>query len=142
MSGNTFSVGRDCQVVVIGPYGRVDLTHVTGFESRQLTASVRVDRIDGTQLGAELPKGWEGQFDLERGNSAAEDFIARVEADFYAGRAPASGTMYQYIAESDGSTSTWQFGAVVFRLVQAGAWRGDASVRQRLDFFAATRTRL
>ena len=97
MSGNTFSVGRDCQVVVMGPYGRVDLTHVTGFESRQITASVRVDRIDGTHLGAELPKGWDGQFDLERGNSAAEDFIARLEADFYAGRAPAPGTMYQYI---------------------------------------------
>ena len=142
MSGNTFSVGRDCQVVVMGPYGRVDLTHVTGFESRQLTASVRVDRIDGTHLGAELPKGWDGQFDLERGNSAAEDFIARVEADFYAGRAPASGTMYQYIAESDGSTSTYQFDGAVFRLSHAGAWKGDASVKQRLEFFASTRARV
>lgn len=142
MSGNTFSVGRDSQVVVMGPYGRVDLTHVTGFQSRQLTASVRVNRIDGTQLGAELPKGWEGQFELERGNSGAEDFIARVEADFYAGKAPATGTMYQYIAESDGSTTTYQFDGVVFRLAQAGAWRGDASVKQQLEFFASTRTRL
>lgn len=142
MSGNTFSVGRDCQVVVLGPYGRIDLSHVTGFESRQLTSSVRVDRIDGSQLGAELPKGWEGQFDLERGNSAAEDFIAQVEADFYAGRAPATGTMYQYIQESDGSTSTYQFDGVVFKLVQAGAWRGDASVTQRLTFFASTRKRV
>ena len=142
MSGNTFSVGRDCQVVVLGPYGRVDLTHVTGFESRQLTASVRVDRIDGTHLGAELPKGWDGQFELERGNSAAEDFIAQLEADFYAGTLPASGTMYQYIAESDGSTSTYQFDGAVFKLPQAGLWRGDASVKQRLEFFAATRQRL
>lgn len=142
MSGNTFSVGRDCQVVVLGPYGRVDLSHVTGFESRQLTASVRVDRIDGSQLGAELPKGWDGQFDLERGNSVAEDFIAALEAGFYAGSTPAAGTMYQYIAESDGSTSTYQFAGVVFKLVQAGAWRGDASVKQRLEFFAATRQRL
>ena len=142
MSGNTFSVGRDCQVVVMGPYGRVDLTHVTGFESRQMTASVRVDRIDGTHLGAELPKGWDGQFDLERGTSDAEDFIARLEADYYAGSLPASGTMYQYIAEANGSTSTYQFDGVVFKLSHAGTWRGDASVKQRLDFFASTRTRL
>ncbi len=142
MSGNIFSVGRDCQVVVMGPYGRVDLTHVTGFDSRQLTASVRVDRIDGTHMGAELPKGWDGQFDLERGSSDAEDFIAKLEADFYAGNMPATGTMYQYIAESDGSTSTYQFDGVVFKLSQAGAWRGDASVKQRLEFFASTRTRL
>jgi hypothetical protein len=66
---NLFSVGRDCQLVVMGPYGRIDLTHVTGFESRQVTAPVRVDRIDGVLLATELPKGWEGAFDLERGSS-------------------------------------------------------------------------
>lgn len=126
----------------MGPYGRVDLTYVTGFQSQQLTTSVRVDRIDGTHMGAELPKGWEGQFDLERGSSDAEDFIAKLESAYYAGTMPASGTMYQYITESDGSTSTYQFDGVVFRLSQAGTWRGDASVKQAMTFFAATRTRL
>ena len=60
MALTNFSVGRDTQLVVLGPGGRVDLTYVTGFEARQLTHSVRVDRLDGTQMGAELPKGWEG----------------------------------------------------------------------------------
>ena len=142
MSGSMFSVGRDCQVVVLGAYGRVDLTHVTGFESRQQTASVRVDRIDGMHIGAELPKGWEGTFELERGNSAVEDFIAQLEADYFAGNNPAAGTLYQYVAESDGSTSTYQFSNVVFRLASAGLWRGDASVKQRLEFFASTRVRV
>lgn len=142
MSGSMFSVGRDCQVVVLGAYGRVDLTHVTGFEARQMTASVRVDRIDGVQLGAELPKGWDGSFELERGNSAVDDFAAQLEADFHAGNSPAPGTLYQYIAESDGSTSTYQFDNVVFKLVSSGMWRGDASVKQRLDFFASSRRRV
>ena len=142
MSGSMFSVGRDCQVVVLGAYGRVDLTHVTGFEARQHTASVRVDRIDGVQLGAELPKGWNGVFELERGNSAVDDFIAQLEADFHAGSNPAPGTLYQYIAESDGSTSTYQFDNAVFRFASAGVWRGDASVKQRLEFFASARRRV
>jgi hypothetical protein len=142
MSGNVFSVGRDSQVVVIGPYGRIDLSHVTSFESRQLTTSVRVHRIDGTQLGTELPKGWEGSFELERGNSAAEDFVAQVESDYYAGSTPSTGTLYQYITEADGSTSTYQFSGVVFRLAHAGVWRGDASVKQRLEFFASARKRM
>jgi hypothetical protein len=142
MSGAMFSVGRDCQVVVLGAYGRVDLTHVTGFEARQLTASVRVDRIDGVQLGAELPKGWDGTFELERGNSAVDDFVAQLESDFHAGSSPAPGTLYQYIAESDGSTSTYQFDNVVFRLASSGSWRGDASVKQRLEFFASSRRRV
>jgi hypothetical protein len=139
MSGSMFSLGRDTQVVVLGAYGRVDLAHVTGFEARQVTASVRISRIDGSQLGAELPKGWEGQFELERGNSAVDEFIAQLEADQLNGQSPAPGTMYQYITEADGSTSTYQHTNVVFKLASAGQWRGDQSVKQRLEFFASSR---
>jgi hypothetical protein len=57
MSLTAFSIGKDTQLVVMGPGGRVDLSHVTAFESRQMTQSIRVSRIDGTQLGAELPRG-------------------------------------------------------------------------------------
>jgi len=77
MPANTFSTGRDCQLVVIAPKGsggqggRVDLTHVTSFESQQMTHPIRIDRLDGVHLAAELPKGWEGHFELDRGNSAA-----------------------------------------------------------------------
>ena len=142
MASNMFSVGRDCQLVLMGPYGRVDLSHVTGFESHQITAAVRVDRIDGVLLAAELPKGWDGTSDLERGSSAVDDFIAAVEAAFFAGNAVPTGTLYQYVSEVDGSTSTYQYNNVVFKLPQAGAWRGDAAVKQRLEFYASTRQRM
>lgn len=142
MASNVFSVGRDCQLVVMGPYGRIDLTHVTGFEARQITAPVRVDRIDGTQLAAELPKGWEGHFELERGGSAVDDFTAKVEAAFNAGTQVSPGTLYQYVSESDGSVSTYQFDGVVFKLASSGAWKGDQSVKQRLEFFGGSRRRI
>ncbi len=142
MANNAFSVGRDCQLVLTSPFGRVDLSHVTGFECRQITAAVRVDRIDGVQLAAELPKGWDGAFDLERGSSAAENFVARLEAQFYVGGPLTQSTLYQYVTEPDGSTSTYQFDSVVFKLAQAGSWRGDAAVKQRLEFFAARRKRV
>src|SRR3954465_538907 len=102
----------------MGPFGRVDLTHVTGFESRQVTTPVRIDRIDGMQMAAELPKGWEGHFEIERGSSAADDFIARAEDAYHAGSAVPAGTLYQYVAETDGSTSTFQYESVVFKLAQ------------------------
>jgi hypothetical protein len=142
MALNNFSVGRDTQLVVIGGSGRIDLSHVTGFEARQLTQSVRVDRLDGKQMGAELPKGWEGSFDIERGNSVADDFISSAEQAYYNGSQPSLGTMYQYITETDGSTSTYQYESVTFRLSSAGQWKGDASVKQKLDFFASRRMRI
>lgn len=142
MALNSFNTGKDCQVVVIGPTGRLDLEHVTGFEAKQVTASVRVDRLDGVILGAELPKGWDGVFELERGSSAADDLLSQIEQSYLNGITPAPGTLYQYIDEVDGSTSTYQFNGVVFKLASAGAYKGDASVKQTLEFFASSRSRV
>ena len=142
MPYNTFTVGSDCQLVVMGPFGRVDMEHVTGFEARQLTLALRVDRLDGVQLGAELPKGWTGSFMLDRGSSAVDDFIAQIEQAYLAGQSISAGTLYQYVNEPDGSTSTYQFNGVVFKLTSAGAYKGDAAVTQRLDFYASGRVRV
>jgi hypothetical protein len=139
---NAFSIGRDCQLVVMGPLVRVDLTYVTGFESRQLTQSIRLDRLDGVPMGAELPKGWEGSFEVERGTSAVDDFVAAAEQAFFTQGTLAAGTVYQYVAEVDGSTSTYQYTGVVFKLANSGVWKGDASVKQKLEFFATQRERV
>lgn len=142
MATTAFSIGRDTQLVVIGPTGRIDLTHVSGFEARQLTHSIRVGRLDGVPMGTELPNGWEGSFEIERGSSAVDDLIAIIEQQYFNGSPSTPGTMYQYISESDGSTSTYQFDTVTFKLVSAGQWRGDNSVKQKLEFFAARRRRI
>jgi hypothetical protein len=142
MPFNTFTIGSDCQVVVMGPFGRVDLVHVTGFEAHQLTLALRVDRLDGVQLGAELPKGWTGSFILDRGSSAVDDFIAQIEQAYLAGQTISAGTLYQYVNEPDGSTSTYQFNGVVFKLTSAGVYKGDAAVTQKLDFYASSRVRV
>jgi hypothetical protein len=138
----TFSVGRDTQLVVMGPNGRVDFSYVTAFESRQITTPIRVSRLDGTQLAAELPKGWEGSFEVERGTSALDDFISLIEQNYYNGAGTPSGTMYQYITEVDSSVSTYQFNGVVFKLASAGTWKGDSSVKQKLEFYATTKQRI
>jgi hypothetical protein len=139
---SVFSVGRDTQLVVIGPSGRIDLAHVTAFDSRQVTQSVRVNRLDGNQMGMELPKGWEGSFELERGDSVVEDFIATTEQDYFNGSVSSTSAMYQYVSEVDGSVSTYQYESVVFHLSNAGQWRGDLAVKQKLDFFASRRMRM
>ena len=142
MALTTFSVGRDTQVVVMGPNGRIDISHVTAFESRQLTAPVRVSRMDGSQLGAELPKGWEGSFEVERGDSTLDDFISTLEQAYYNGAGVSPGTLYQYITETDGSVSTYQFDGVVFKLTHSGIWKGDSSVKQKLEFYATRKRRI
>src|ERR1700748_2541099 len=142
MTLTAFSIGRDTQLVVMGPSGRVDLSHVTGFESHQITTPVRVSRLDGTHLAAELPKGWEGSFEVERGTPAVDDFISAIEQNYFNGGGGDAGTMYQYISEVDSSVSTYQFDGVVFKLATAGMWKGDSSVKQKLEFYATRKRRI
>ena len=149
MPANTFSTGRDCQLVLIGPPGangaagvRVDLTHVTQFEAKQSTHSIRVNRLDGVHLAAELPAGWDGHFELERGSPAADDFVASLEQAWFAEGRRLGGTLYQYVSEVDGSVSTYQYDGAVFKMRSSGLWKGDAPVKQNLDFHASRRIRI
>ncbi len=71
-----------------------------------------------------------------------DDFIATTEQAYYNGGQLLTSTLYQYVTEADGSTSTYQYDGTVFKLSSAGAWRGDATVKQKLEFFAARRTRV
>jgi hypothetical protein len=142
MAISAFSVGRDTQLVIIAPSGRIDLAHVTAFDSRQITQPLRVNRLDGNQIGMELPKGWEGSFELERGDSVVEDFIASTEQAYFGGSISGTSAMYQYVSEVDGSMTTYQFDSVVFHLSNAGQWKGDSAVRQKLEFFASRRRRI
>ena len=79
---------------------------------------------------------------IERGDSTVDDFIAAAEQQFYSGSTVAAGTMYQYVSETDGSTSTYLYDGVTFKLTSAGQWKGDSGVKQKLEFFAARRTRI
>ena len=131
-----FNVGRDCQVVVIhpkAPGGKVDLPNLTMFDCKQITANIKVDRLDGTQMNAELPKGWTISIENERGNSGMDEFFAAVESAWYLFGQYSVGTIYQYITEANGSQSTYQFDNVAMKFDDPGSWKGDASVKQKIS---------
>ena len=60
----------------------------------------------------------------ERGNSVVEDFIAVTEQAYLNGRSSGSITMYQYINETDGSVSTYQYAGVTFKLSECWSLEG------------------
>ena len=116
---------------------------------RRLTAldKLRLFKAAGAQLAQNPP--WLGTALLAASVTAIDDIPvppptneAQIEAAYHAGKPVASGTLYQYVAEVDGSTSTYQYDNAVFKLAHAGTWRGDASVKQRLEFYASTRKRM
>ena len=57
----------DCQLVILGPFGRIDLTHVTGF-------------VETNTDGA----AWAGTFQtIERDTRAVDDLYGLLEAEFF-----------------------------------------------------------
>jgi hypothetical protein len=138
-SQGAFNLGRDITVVLQGPFGQVQITNVTKFDSKQETDTVRVKRIDGVVLNDELPWGWTGSIELERGDQQVDLFFANMESTWLVGGVANVSQLFTYIIETDGSTSTFAYDNVALKLSDAGSWASDAAVKMKIDFIANRR---
>lgn len=134
-----FNTGRDVTVVLIGPFGRVDIPNIVSFTARQETAMVKVDRLDGVQLLAELPKGWSGTIEVERGSASLDVLFGLTEAAWIDAGIYTVSTLFQYVRETNGSQSTYAYDNVGLKLDDAGDYKPDASVKQRMSWAANRR---
>lgn len=130
----SFNVGRDCTLVFVGPGGQVQLDNVEDFEAKQDTAAINVDRLDGVQLNAALPKGWSGSFSIARNSGSLDDAFAAMENAWYSNGSYQVSTIYQFVLNGDGSRTTYQYDSCAVTLSDAGSWKGDAAVKQKVDF--------
>ena len=137
-----YTIGRNCSLVLLWQGTRVDLRDVTGFNAAQEVKVQRADPLNSTPVEFNTPSGWRGSFDIDRANSAVDDLIASIEVAFWTAATIGQGTIYQYIIETDGSTSTYEFSGVSLTLANAGQFRQDDIVRQTINFFASLRTKL
>lgn len=141
--GGVFNTGRDCQVVIIHPiYGQVQLDNVTGFDAKQDVVKLKSRRLDGIKLNADLPDGWSGTLDADRGTPALDSLFSQIEAAWIDGGEYANATMYQYITEVGGAQTVWAYDNVALSLPDAGRWQSDAITKQRIDFTANRRRQM
>ncbi len=138
----TYTIGRNCQLVLLWNGARVDLRDVTGFMASQEVKHQRADPLNSTPVEFTTPSGWRGEFLVDRGNSAVDDLIVSIESAFWASGTINSGTIYQYVTEPDGSLSTYEFSGVALVLTSAGSYQADVIVKQKIGFFASQRVKL
>ena len=139
---NTYTIGRNCSVILLWSGVRVDLRDVTGFSASQEVKHQRADPLNSTPVEFTTPSGWRGQFQVDRGSSAVDDLIASIESSFWTSGIIGSGTIYQYVTEPDGSLSTYEFIGVSLILSNAGNFQADTIVKQTIGFFASQRVRI
>ncbi|GGH14864.1 hypothetical protein GCM10007036_14450 [Alsobacter metallidurans] len=144
MPVNGFSVGRDIALDIFDANTRatIAINTITDFDRKQRTQRVEVKALNGVVSFLELPQGWEGSIGLERSDRVLDDFIAALEGAYYSGGNVKTASITETITEPDGTVSQYRYEGCVFKLDDAGAWKGDSSVKQKLAWVASKRRKV
>lgn len=142
MPANTFSIGRDLSVNIVTANGPFRPTLITGFGSKPNNKRTSIKGLDGITRFVRHPDGWEGSIDIERQDSTVDDYFAQVEANYYAGINEASVTITETKQEPNGAITQYRYLGVMLEYADAGQWRGDDTVKIKVNFVAARRVKI
>jgi hypothetical protein len=137
-----YNVGADVTLVINGPNGLVDPQIVTEFKKSQLTKEHTSTALDGVPRFGSQPAGWEGTFEIDRGNSVLDDLFAEMELDFFNGNSLWSFTISETITEVNGILSQYRFEGVAMRFENAGDAKGDDILTQTVSWRASFRKKV
>jgi hypothetical protein len=143
MPMNGFNVGRDIVLNLVGWDGAIqDFSLITSFDRKQETKHIQVKGIDGVVRHLEIPDGWNGTFDLERQNDAIDAYFAKLEAAYYDGVNIQAATITETITAPDGSIAQYRYTGVMMKLDDAGAFKGDDTVKEKISWCASKRIKV
>ena len=142
-AGNGYSIGQDNSIVLIDSVqGRITFPIVTDFDVRETSKTVSVQPMSGPELRDELPQGWEGSFGVDRASTAVDDYFTTRASTYFATNTLSVVTMYQYVTETNGSTSCWECTGCTFKLADGGKFAGPETVKVKISWYASRRVRV
>ena len=137
------SIGRDIAVDVTLPDGTVlELNVITGFDKRQDTTKLNSKGLDGIHRHADIPDGWSGSINIDRGSPALENFFAALEASYYATGVLNAVRIFETIIEADQSVSQFRYDGVALQLSDGGKSGPDQYVTQTIAWRSSKRTKV
>lgn len=137
MAINTFSVGRDIAIDIVGPGGPVVFSLITTFDAKPMYDHIKIKGLDGVSRHQELPDGWELSIGLERQDDSVKSFFVDLEAQYFNGQSIQPAAITETITNPDGSLSQYRYEQVVFKFDDAGSWAGNQSVKQKISASAS-----
>lgn len=139
---NGFSIGKDVTLNINDQNGNLTFGLITNFTAKPDVVDKKVTGLDGLARHLIFHNGWSGSFELERQNGALDDYWSLLETNYYMGVNQQSATIIETITEVDGSISQYLYTGVIFKLEEAGEWKGEDSVKQKLSFLASRRLKV
>lgn len=139
MPMNGYNAGRDLTVVITTSDGQLSTYNIVEFEAKENARSNMVSLMNGQLTPQKFPGGWNGSFTVERTDGSFDDFIAKQEADYFAGKNITGASITQLIERVSGGIDEYQFTNVIISMTDAGKYSGESSVKQSFSFMAARR---
>lgn len=139
ISGQT--VGRDISLRINTPNGQLTISSnfITSFDAKPLARLEKYLPISGIINPLVFHEGWEVSLEIGRTDNTLDEFWALLESDYFNGVDVPGGTITETIQEADGSISQYIFSNVQLKLDDAGTFKGNDYVTQRLSGYAARR---
>jgi hypothetical protein len=142
MPANGYTIGRDLSLDLIGPSGPINFSQIVGFTSKPDITDKKIKGLDGITRHLRFPDGWSGSFEIERQDSTVDDYFSQIETNYYAGLNENAGTITETIQEVSGAITQYRYLQVLLTLEDAGNFKGDDSVHQKVRFVAARRVKV
>ena len=137
----TFNIGSDCQVVVNGPFGEIELDNETQFSADPVSQILSVDKLDGTVEGRTVHRNWKGTISTIRSDSTVDDLAQKISDSIRTGVPVPNGSIQQVVHNvGDGTSSTYLFTDVSFNVTALGDYQNSKEVRQGIAWQAKSRS--
>jgi hypothetical protein len=136
-----FNIGSDCQVILIGPFGEIQLENETKFMVDPVNKILSTSNLDGTFPKRTVPGYWKGSIMFNRADSTADDLAQAINNANTAGVPVPNGTIEQTVYNIlDGTRSTYTYSQVAFDVKSLGTFENSKEVPQEIIFEATLRT--
>jgi hypothetical protein len=116
----------------LAPQGEIKLALVTDFDVKPAFHDITGNHLDGFTRTQHIPQNLAISFTFDRNDPTLEIFASAMwQAYRTRGRLP-EGSVFQYVNEIDGSTSTNRYDGVAFKPDDFGSWKKESAVAQKL----------
>lgn len=133
---NGYSTGKDLIVTLSdNNQGLITTTRAKQVTWKQNAKIQTTQPMDGFTRHLQIPGGWDVTMDYERTDNSLDTYIINVENKYLnTGASAPLITMQFSIAEQSGAISTYVFTGGQFTYEDAGTWKSDDYITQKVGF--------
>ncbi|QAU22594.1 hypothetical protein EO087_00240 [Dyella sp. M7H15-1] len=140
MPANNRNTGRDITIDLATANGPLPFPPtILSIDAKPKYKTIDSHPINGVPQETNIPVGWEIDIEFERAGPTFDAYAAALEAAYFSGQNLQPGTINETIQEPTGGISQWRYTNVVVRLDDAGSFKGDALVHQKVRAFASNK---